>query len=405
MSMMIRKKKRRRPNRRLNPRPFILIGVVLAIVAAVLLIVLLKGREESAERGSIMFSVTGKSAVIIRDEHTYFASEHTKTDFWAEEGSRVSSGDKLATVYKLGYSDEIMQSLLNSREEVYAAQMERIGATKDTRLDELNDSIRSLKIRISDCVMKGSGEDLETLYRQLDRLLKERMEYLRGKVQETEVLRALYASVEDKEALLAAWTEDVYSGHNGIVSFYFDGYEQAMNAEKINMISADLVKRALKDSGAANWTTDDKTRVCRVVNDGHWYVAFVTKGDDLTRVAEGMEYEVTVEGYGAFKGTALEPVISGSEIVNVIEINGYLGGLMEVRTVKVDVSASAAGIKVKSKAIRVEKGETYIELVTGGSRRPVKVDVLASDGKYAIIRPHDSEESLSEGVRYWNRKR
>ncbi|MBR5713899.1 MAG: hypothetical protein IKX58_03780 [Clostridia bacterium] len=405
--MMIQKKKKRKKRARNGIRPMMIIIPValLAVIAAVIFLLLRNGREETASADSMQFTLNNKSAVIIRDEYTYIASEHTKTDFKKEERSAVHLGDSLATVYKLGYSDELMQSLLNAREDVYKAQVERIGSTKDSKLDEINDGIKLVKKQIEACVMRSSEDDLETLYRSLDELLKQRMEYLQGKVQETEKLRALYSAVSAKEDLISTWTEEVISAHEGIVSYYFDGYEQAMNAGKMNMLTADLVNRAAKGKGAANWTTDDKTRVCRIINPNKWYVAFTTKGESLSRVSSGIAYEVRIKGYGNFMGIGLEPIISGNEIINLIEFNTDLGGLIEARSVSVSVKADVSGIKVKASAITVENNLPYIELIMPYSHNMIQVDVLAVEDKMAIVRTHDGSGSLTEGVKYWNKKR
>ena len=403
--MIIRRKRKKKARSRIDIKIPVIIIVLLLAIGAVLFIVLHNGREETAEFGSMMFSMKDKSAVVIRDEYTYIASEHTDTDFLKEEGARVSAGEKLATVYKLGYSGELMQSLLDAREEVYKAQMERIGSTKDQKLDDMNSEIAAARERITACVMLDSGADLEKLYRSLDGLLKQRMDYLRGKVQETENLRFLYSQVDGKEDLISAWTEDVTAQSAGIVSFYFDSYEQALNAEKLNMISADLVTRAIKGRGAANWTTDDKTRVCRVVDPNKWYLAFITDGGAVKRLAEGVEYEVSIKGFGSFRGVGLEPVVSGSEIVNIIEFNCDMGGLIDVRTVKTDITAAVTGVRVKSSAITFSDFQPYLELVLTNAHHSIRVDVLASEDGLAIVRPHESSETLSEGVRYWNRKR
>lgn len=404
--MIVRKKRKTKKQRtRINPRFYIIIGSLVAVIGVLLFILIYNGREDLTGRGAMMFSVSDKSAVIIRDEETYLSSEYARVACNMEEGAAVNNGDSLATVYKLGYSDELSQSLLKAREDVYKAQLERIGSTKDARLDEMNEEILSLKSRIENCVMSSSGEDLLKLYRSLDALLKERMEYLRDKVQETESLRALYAQVDDKEALLSAWTEEVTANGPGLVSYYFDGYEQAMNAEKLNMITADLVKRALSESGSAHWTTDDKTRVCRVVNRDKWYIAFITEAEELTRTAKDVNYDVEIEGHGKYAAVALEPVISGKKVVNILKISSEIGELIDVRSVKVKVTSAVEGIKVKSKAVRFVNGEAFVELIMSDSHYTMRVDVLASDDKSVLIRPHDAGEVLSEGVRYWIKKR
>lgn len=403
--MIIRKKKRKKARSRISPGILAVIGVLVLVIGVLLFILLYNGKEEITEQGAMMFTLNGQSAVIIRDESVNLSSEYARIDYLKPEGAAVEAGDKLATVYKLGYSDELMQVLLNAREEVYRAQIERLGSTKDQRLDEMESAVAALKARVEESLMRSSGEDLLSLYRELDSALKERMEYLKTKVQETETLRNLYASVAAKEELISAWLESSVAESSGVVSYYFDGYEQAMNAEKLNMLSADLVKRALKDSGAATWTTDDKTRVCRIVSPDRWYIAFLTEYDELTRLVAGMEYTVEIKGFGKFKGVALEPVISDKTVINVLEFNEDIGDLINVRTAEIDVSAPMSGIKVKGSAIKFADGNSYLELLLSESHYTIRVDVLAVEGDYVIVRPHESGDILNEGVRYWNKKR
>lgn len=402
---MIRTRKSRRQGARIDPRFFIIIGVLVAVIGVLLFILLYHGREEITDDGAMMFTLGERNAVLIRDEKVLISSEYARLDYLREEGAEVITGEKLATVYKLGYSDELMQSLLNAREDVYRAQMDRIGSTKDARLDEMNDVIAGIRARIEDCVMTGNGENLEQLYWQLDSALKERMEYLRGKVQETEALRALYKSADDKAALLETWTETVYAPSYGVVSYYFDGYEEAMNAEKLSMLTPDLINRAVKDKGSAVWTTGDRTRACRVVDNERWFIAFLTKSSDPVRTAEGVEYDVEIKGYGTYKGTAHDPIINGSQVVNVLEFDTDIGELLNVRTATVRISAAVSGIKVKTEALKIENGITYIELLRSESHVTMRVDVLAEKDGMVIIRPHEKNETLSPGVRYWNRKR
>lgn len=403
--MIIRKKRKKKKRVRVSPWMIAAIVLLLGAIAFVLYTFLHNGREEAAEAGNMSYSLTDVNAVIIRDEFTHVTSELARTDFMFEEGESVSGGDLVAVAYKLGYSDELMQSLLNKREEVYAAQMERIGSTKDPKLDELNESIDGVKKRIEACVMHRSGEDLESIYRSLDSLLKERTEYLRGKVQETESLRQLYASADAAEDLITAWTEDIYAERDGRVSYYFDGYEQAMNVEKLGMLSSNLINRAVKESAASTWTADDATRVCRVVNNDKWFLAFTLKGDTLKRLAEGVEYDVEINGHGSHHGVAREPFVSGDEIVNLIEFDEPLGDLIEVRAVKVNVRAAVSGVKVKSNAIVFEEHKPYLELIRSGAHHAVEIDILAVEDGYAIIRAHSENDPITEGASYWNRKR
>lgn len=402
--LTVRKKKKRKTRRRkpLDRRLFIFggIGIVVVLVAVYLFLHFI-GAESTAGSGLQQFRLEDKSIVVIRNESVITASDHSQVDFLVREGDAVSAGDSVARVYKLGYSDELMQSLLSAREAVYAAQMERIGSTKDEKLEKMNADIDAVKARAAEHLMASGEGDMQALLEELDGLLSTRMEYLRVKVQENENLRALYADAAEKEQLVSAWTENCTAPAGGTVSFYFDGYEEAFNAEKLNMVSANLIKRAVKETGASVWNSTDGKRVCRIVNGNKWVVAFVTSSSSLQRTAQGMEYEITADGYGTYRGVALEPVINGDSVVNLIEMQGDMQGLINIRTVRANITAAASGVAVKARAVSFEDGVPFIRVVTGKSRRDVRVDVLAVNGDTAIVRAHNSEDVLTEGVRYW----
>ncbi len=383
-----------------NIRFFIIVGILVAAIVALIVFIAYRGSEAITERDVMQFSMN-TDAVVIRDETVLSAEEYARIDYFVGEGQTVAQGDIIAATYKVGFSDEMLQAMIAAREEVYDAQIAALGSVKDTVLEDLNAQILAARDQILQCVMCDSGEDLLTLQLHLETKLEERMEYLRSKVQATDELAALYVEVENMEQQISAWVTDVYSDESGSVSFYFDGFEQAMNMEKLDMLTPDLINRALEGNSATTWTTDDKNRVARIIDSGHWYIAFLTDASNPVRLAEGLEYTVTMDGYGAFNGVALEPVVRGKSVINTIEFNSDMGALTDVRIVSIDISASIAGISVSEKAIRMQDGLTYLELMFSKSNRLIQVDVMYLSDGYVLVRPHNDEDTLGEGVRYW----
>ncbi|MBO6060648.1 MAG: hypothetical protein J6P98_00835 [Clostridia bacterium] len=402
--LTIRKKKKRRARRRrpFNKRLLWIIPLILLLIAGIVYLFLhFIGAESSAGTGAMQFKLTDKNLIIIRNETIVSASAHSRLDFLAQEGDRVSAGDPVATVYKLGYSDELMQSLLSLRETAYAAQIERLGSTKDARLEEMDEDISQLKNEVADKLISGGGEDLQALYVRLDKLLKERMEYLRVKVQENETLRSIYNDIAAQEQLISTWTETATAPVSGTVSYYFDGYDSALDSENFGMISYSLLRRAIKETGSSVWHSNDGTSVCRIVDTEKWYAVFLTAGSDPQRSAAGVEYQLDIKGYGSFTGVAQEPIINSDNVINIIEVNAEMGELISARVVKANITATVTGLTVYRQGVTVENNVPYLSVVSGKDRRSVPVDVLAVSGETAVIRPHNTGDVLSEGVRYW----
>ena len=54
--------------------------------------------------------------------------------------------------------------------------------------------------------------------------------------------------LEEQNRLLQIdeWKSEVRSVGSGLISFYFDGYEQAVRADNLELLNVDLIKKVLK---------------------------------------------------------------------------------------------------------------------------------------------------------------
>lgn len=337
--------------------------------------------------------------VVIRDERSISTEKYSRVSYAVEEGTRVFPDTLVATVYKWGYNDEMAQSLASVRADIYNKQMEILDGIEYPELTVLELSIKQKEEAIQSCAMEGAGSML-TLEKELKALLQERENYLRNAVQPTEELTALYSQETDKLAQISSYATDVTATEEGVVSFYFDGYEEALNAGKMDTVNAELIRSAAKGGGGEASSTGD-TKLYRLINDTQWYVAFVTDVQDPLRVVEGKQYTLVFDGYAdnLYVGTALAPTVFDTGVLNVIQFNISIDALISVRTAKAVLSMNAQGFKVPNKALSIKDGVAGIEITEDGQSRRVEVDVLASDTETAVIQAHGTGQ-LFEGMKY-----
>ena len=106
---MARRKRRRF---RLNPRFFIIIGVLFVVAAAA--VYLLRHRTKSGSLSFDSISMERKVAgAIIREETAVSTDRYEKINFHVIEGDTVANNALIATVYRMGYQDESMITILN----------------------------------------------------------------------------------------------------------------------------------------------------------------------------------------------------------------------------------------------------------------------------------------------------
>lgn len=375
------------------------VGIVI-VAAIIFVIIKCSGYTAEMVSGEMNFSMK-KHAVIIRDETVFTAASYSRADYLVAEGSMVSEGTPVMTVYKQGYNEGIGSTLQQISEEVYAAQLAQLGDTKDSKLAELNEDIDTLEAKIAAAVMNASEDSIIDLEKLLAEKMDERSEYLKETLQTTEKLHTLYERQRQAKSNLDNWLTSLDAEGSGRISFYFDGYEKALNKEKLAIISSSIIQNAVNKHSAVSWTVESETLAYRLVNTQEWYCAFLTKLNEPMRLAKGEKYNLAISGYGSFEATALENIISGEQIVNILCVNADIGELANVRNVSITVSAKMTGAKVETSSIINDSGGQYVELIKDGVRERTAVEVLAADGSYALIRAKDDELQFDSGVKYW----
>lgn len=383
----------------------IILGFLAAAVIALLLIMYFGGSEATAQVGTITHSKS-YDALVVRSEKIVAADEFVIADYFADEGQHVEAGDPVMNVYKMGYSSEITLSLWRTRQEIYEAQLEVLGEARDVELRTFDDGIDSAKSRLSHAVLTGNTASVLRIQNELTDLLAARREYLRGYIQETETLRSLYKKESDWQRAVEDSRTELTAPQAGVVSYYFDDFSVALNADKLSTVTSDLVASAIKRGRSAKLTGSARQNAYRIVETGEWYCVFLSELKDPLRVAAGQNYPVEVAGYGKYEGVAVNSFVSGKKVVNVIRIKGNVGELISARVIKAKVTFAGTDLRVEQRAIQFENGEPYIEVVTGDGRVGVYVNVLAGDGEYVIINAKNTDNApLHEGTKYWIPKR
>ncbi len=376
------------------------IGIVL-IAAIIFAIIKFSGYTAEMSVGEMNVDLN-REAVIIRDEAVFTTLSYSRADYLVPEGSSVESGTPVMNIYKRGYNDGIGTNLQQISEEVYAAQLEQLGDTKDNTLAGFNEAIAALEMQIAAVSMSNSSEaSIIELEQQLAQKMDERNAYLKESLQTTEKLRTLYERERQARSNLDNWLVELSAEKSGRISFYFDGYENALNKDKLSIISSPVVEGAINKRSAVSWTVESETLAYRIVNTEEWYCAFLTKADEPMRLAEGVEYKLKIAGYGEYEATALASIISGEKVVNILHVAADIGELANVRNVSISVSAVVTGVKVETSSIMSADDGQYIDIMNAGVREKTGIEVLAVKGSYSLIRAKDAEMDLNSGVKYW----
>lgn len=390
--------------RRLRPGFFVVLFALLAVIALVLYLIF-SGSHGGELRTEAMHITLDASAVVIRDEIPVTTEKYDKILYDVAEGQYVEEGTQIAQVFKWGYQEDIMQSLITVRQEILAYQKKLIEGIVNTDLDTLELSIQQKQAAIRSAIQGDENAgDLLILEQELKDLLEQRMALLR-EVQADETLTDLYDVETVQLSNLATWKRDIVNNNGaGVVSFYFDGYEQAISAQKMETLNADLIAGILSNNGVVSHAdTETESPLYRLIQNQHFYIAFITDAASPLRLAAGEQYAVKFAGYNSdtYTATALPPIISSTKVVNVLEFSQQdMGDLIGIRVVSVTIEKDASGFEVPLSVIEMRDGLPGINVESGSSKRWIQVDVLCADQDNAIVKAAKAADTLVAGLRY-----
>ena len=392
-----------KPKMRLTGRFFVMILSVVGIIALVVIVANLLKKTGEIEFGSLGADME-VSAAIIRDEKVVMSEPYEKITYDVVEGETVNNEQVIAQLYKRGYQDETMVSLLNLQKQIYEYQLQLLGGQEPPELVELNNSINEVEMQIRAVSRGESTLDMLDLEQSLKDLDAQRVTLMESVVTPDTALTQLYNDLKTQQNVISGWRRDIKNtSGTGIVSFYFDGYEQVLSVNKLSTINSALVKTVISGGNTANLAdSTSEVPLYRIINNTHWFIAFVTSSSDPMRLAEGEQYSVLFKDYSdqQYTATARASTVSEKSVVNILEFNTDIGKLIGTRTVSATISKSAQGLVVPLKAIEIVSGMPGINITYGDSVLRVEVDILAQDTSKAVIRAHNESDNLTAGMKY-----
>ncbi|MDO4571852.1 MAG: HlyD family efflux transporter periplasmic adaptor subunit [Clostridia bacterium] len=389
---------------RIKGRFFLIILVAIGLVVGLILIAQARKRNGEIQFGSIDAELE-VSAAVIRDETVVMTEQYEKILFEVIEGETVSNDQVIAELYKRGYQDETMISLLNLQKQIYAYQLQLLGDNRPAELTELNANIATLEEQIR-TTARGEGElDMLSLEQSLKSLQNERITLLASLVSADATLNGMYSDLNAQLETQNSWKRDVKNtAGTGVVSFYFDGYEQVLSASKLSTINSAVVNSVVRGNNtSATTSTTSESPLYRIINSAHWYIAFVTKASEAMRLVPGETYYVTFGDYSdtVYTATARETTVSEQNVVNILEFNTDIGKMIGTRTVSATISKSAQGLVVPLSAIEIVEGVPGINISYGDTPLRVEIEILSQDEKRAVIRARNEQDNLSAGQKFY----
>ena len=381
---------------RIKPRFYIILGVVLFLLIWGISSLLRGIRGVTVQWGGLETD-RNVTAIVIRDEKVIRSESYARVNCLVAEGEVVEAGVPVAELYTSGYSEKDLQNLITLQKTIKEYQQNNILKNiVDATLEDYNQKISD----ISQASSSTKVQNLLVLEHELSELMKQRQDYMKQIVTPDDQLNSLYQQEAELQAKIDANKQVIGLTEKAAVSFFLDGYEDTLNADTLDSLSVKSIEQVCKDiaaygdfPGQSDGPVNANEPLLRAVNDEHWYLAFTLPAKENALV-EGASCEMTLEGYNDDLITAKVHTVKteGRTALVVLEVERPLGAMLRLRKISAHIGRNAEGFKVPISAIR---GGDTVTVETDQGQVDVKIEIVASNSTYAIIRQSDGGNTLA----------
>ena len=337
--------------------------------------------------GSLAANHSG-DCLIVRNEVPYDAEGVTTVVYDADEGSSIIRGDYICKVYSSGYSTREMNTLQGYREEIrdYQKNLIESNTAYDAKMNQVTSKVLTYAKSVRDLIAgaRGSLENQEEL---LSQAVAERQKYMKQKYASDQRFSRLFDDETSQTQRIDSWTKQYTATSAGVVSFYSDGYEYGLTGENWTTYEPRQVRSMIGGAAPEKSTAQKgKTTIYRMVQDGEWYVLFLSDDTDWNPV-KGQVYQLQLE---RFENTAVYAEVvnftrSGGELLVRLKVNSNVQPVLYMRTCGAVLGESMSTLRVPERAIYVQDGMTGVVVVDGNTESFIPVNVIHYDNGNAYF--------------------
>jgi len=272
-----------------------------------------------------------------------------------------------------------MNTLRDYRTSIRDYQKKLIEAetTYDAKLNRVTSDVLTYARAVRDLIggARGSLENQEEL---LSAAVTARQVYLKSKYASDQRFSRLYDDELSQTQRIDSWTKQYTAATEGVISFYSDGYEYGLTGSNYTGFDPRTVRSMMNGAMPERSTAQKgKTTIYRMVENGEWYVLFLSKDTDWNPV-NGQIYQLQLE---RFENTAVYAEVvnftrSGGELLVRLRVQGDVKPILYMRTCGAVLGESLSTLCVPERAIYVQDGMTGVVVVDGQTQSFIPVNVI-----------------------------
>lgn len=328
-------------------------------------------------------------AFLVRDEE-YINQKTTGTVVpLIKDGMRVASGDAVARVCNSSEDAAAVSKLVETKESL-ARYQEISEQTELNALDmeKLNKAIDASYTELLKTANNGDFPDLTKNTEELENKLASKQILKDGTINLTDKFNKLNAEIQSLEAKNIN-TSDVIAPLSGYYISNLDGYEGAMDYDKIDSLTVSDAEKLFKRK-----PDDVSGQMGKIVGSYKWYLVTVMDGKYSLVLNEGDKMKINMPYYGFKNVEVVVEKISktdGGKVAVAFSCNMMNETYANMRIEDIElVFREFTGYKVNSSSIHREKDEKnedidVVYILRGDIMNARKIEIIYDAGDYVVV--------------------
>lgn len=328
-------------------------------------------------------------AFLVRDEE-YINQKTTGTVVpLIKDGMRVASGDAVARVCNSSEDAAAVSKLVETKESL--ARYQEISEQTELNaidMEKLNKAIDASYTELLKTANNGDFSDLTKNTEELENKLASKQILKDGTINLTDKFNKLNAEIQSLEAKNIN-TSDVIAPLSGYYISNLDGYEGAMDYDKIDSLTVSDAEKLFERK-----PDDVSGQMGKIVGSYKWYLVTVMDGKYSLVLNEGDKMKINMPYYGFKNVEVVVEKISktdGGKVAVAFSCNMMNETYANMRIEDIElVFREFTGYKVNSSSIHREKDEKnedidVVYILRGDIMNARKIEIIYDAGDYVVV--------------------
>lgn len=328
-------------------------------------------------------------AFLVRDEEYINQKTMGTVVPLIKDGMRVASGDAVARVCNSSEDAAAVSKLVETKESL-ARYQEISEQTELNALDmeKLNKAIDTSYTELLKTANNGDFSDLTKNTEELENKLASKQILKDGTINLTDKFNKLNAEIQSLEAKNIN-TSDVIAPLSGYYISNLDGYEGAMDYDKIDSLTVSDAEKLFERK-----PDDVSGQMGKIVGSYKWYLVTVIDGKYSLVLNEGDKMKINMPYYGFKNVEVVVEKISktdGGKVAVAFSCNMMNETYANMRIENIElVFREFTGYKVNSSSIHREKDEKnedidVVYILRGDIMNARKIEIIYDAGDYVVV--------------------